>query len=206
MSKKLSIGTIKKELMDAMVNNVNIINSFGKHEDIKKTSDYINRNIFSNLNIDESFTSEASYISFDVSYERKSYGITIIVRVYRGLRDNNRVDVICDAITDIVNELYPYHTSFINMPIRNDRNYIERQIHFLVAQDDADKYAEALKAEEDPIEAMGEWIDRVSNCIEKFEKFYNSKNTIIVNCDGTITISGDNIKILSSNNRGENDE
>lgn len=206
MNKKLSIGTIKKELMDAMVNNVNIIDSFRKHEDIKKTSDYINRNIFSNLNIDEPFTSEDSYISFDVSYyERKSYGITIIVRVYRGLRDNNRADVICDTITNIVNELYPYHTSFINIPIRNDRNYIERQIHFLVAQDDADKYAEALKAEEDPIEDIGEWIDRVSNCIEKFEKFYNSENTIIVNCDG-ITISGDNIKILSSNNKGENDE
>lgn len=197
MSKKLSIGTIKKELMDAMVNNVNIIDSFGKHEDVKTTSDYINRNIFSHLNIDELSASEASYINFDVYYERRRYEITIIVRAYKLLKDN-REDVICDAITDIVNELYPYHTYFTNMSIRNNKNYIERQIRFFVSQDDADKYAKSLKEEEeDPVETMGEWVNRVDDCIEKFEKFCNSQNSITVNCDGAITISGDNIKFLS---------
>lgn len=198
MSKKLSIGTIKKELMDAMVNNVNIIDSFGKHEDVKKTSDYINRNIFNHLATNDVYTCVDSFINFDVSYEHRTYGIIIIVRSHEDLKENH-TDIICDAITDIVNELYPYHSYFKNMPVRRNDKFIERQIHFFVSQDDADKYEESLKEEEeDPVEAMLKWNARVNDCIEKVENFCNSKNSIIVNCDGAITISGDNIKFLSS--------
>ena len=46
MKKELSIIAIKEELLNAFINNMQIINSFTKHETIKKTTDYINRNIF----------------------------------------------------------------------------------------------------------------------------------------------------------------
>lgn len=138
MSKELSIGTIKKELMDAIVNNVSIIESFGKHENIKKITEYINRNIFSHINTYNTCTDADSYINLDVAYERGKYRVIIIVRSHKSL--GNRADTICDAITDIIYELYPYYTSFINIPIRKNDNFIERQIYFLVSQDDADKY------------------------------------------------------------------
>ena len=62
MSKELNIATIKKELMDAFLNNVEIINSFRKYEDIKKTTDYMNRNIFNHLNTEEDYTITDKFI------------------------------------------------------------------------------------------------------------------------------------------------
>lgn len=138
MTKELSIKSIKEELMDAFLNNVQIINSFGKYEDIKKTTDYINRNIFNHLNTEEDFTTTDNFINFDVAYERDCYKVIIIVKSHRNLvntKDNvNCLDAMCESIREIVDEVCPYHTSYFDRPVRRDDYYVERQIGFTLEE------------------------------------------------------------------------
>ena len=65
MTKELSIKSIKEELMDALLGDMRIINSFFNKGE-KKVKDYIGRNIFGYLNENASCGYTDTYINFDV--------------------------------------------------------------------------------------------------------------------------------------------
>lgn len=129
--------------MDAFLNNVQIINSFNKYDDIKKNTDYINRNIFNHLNTEEDYTTTDKFINFDVTYKRCYYEVIIILKAHRSLvntKDSvNCLDVMCESIREIVDEIYPYHVSYFDRPVRRGDYYVERQIGFTLSVNDKQK-------------------------------------------------------------------
>lgn len=175
MTKELSIATIKEELMDAFLNNVQIINSFGKYEDIKKTTDYINRNIFNHLNTEEDYTTTDKFINFDVTYERGSYKVIIIVKAHRSLvntKDSvNCLDVMCNSIREIIDEVCPYYECYFDRPVRRGDYYVERQIGFTLE--------ECFRSQ---------WL-------KEFTDNDNTENSISVDVKGNVTIKANNIVI-----------
>lgn len=148
MTKELSITSIKKELMDAFLNNVEIINSFRKYEDIKKITDYMNRNIFNHLNTEEDYTITDKFINFDVTYERDSYRVIIIVKAHRSLVNTkesvNCLDIICSSIKEIADEVCPYYECYFDRPVRRGDYYVERQIGFTLHECFRRKWLEEL--------------------------------------------------------------
>ena len=177
MTKELSIKSIKKELMDAFLNNVQIINSFNKYEDIKKTTDYINRNIFNYLNTEEDYTTTDKSVNFDVTYERDSYRVIIIVKAHKSLVSTNDsvncLDVMCESIREIVDEVCPYHVSYFDRPVRRGDSYVERQIGFTLEECFRKKWLEEhTKTSKDDVE-----------------------NGISIDIKGNVTIKSNNITI-----------
>lgn len=177
MTNELSIKSIKEELMDAFLNNVQIINSFNKYDDIKKTTDYINRNIFNHLNTEEDYTKTDKFINFDVTYERDSYRVIIIVKAHRSLvnsKDNvNCLDDMCSSIKEIVDEICPYYECYFDRPIRRGDYYVERQIGFTLYESYRRNWLEEhVKTSKD-----------------------NAENSISVDVKGNVTIKANNITI-----------
>ncbi len=163
MAKELSIATIKKEFMDALLNNVQIINSFGKYEDIKKTTDYINRNIFNHLNSREDYAITDKFVNFDVSYEKDSYRVIIIVKVHRDLfnitDDTNCLDVMCSSIREIIDELYPYCVGYSDRPVRRGDYYVERQITFTLYEEKRKQWIrDNMKVSDEETNHPIEWV------------------------------------------------
>ena len=177
MTKELSIKSIKEELMDAFLNNVQIINSFRKYEDIKKTTDYINRNIFNHLNTEEDYEIIDKFINFDVAYEIGCYEVIIIVKAHRSLvntKDNvNCLDAMCESIREIVDEVCPYHASYIDRPVRRGDSYVERQIGFTLE--------ECFRKQ---------WLEEHAKISKN-----DVENGITIDVKGNVTIKGNNISI-----------
>ena len=177
MTKELSIKSIKEELMDAFLNNVQIINSFRKYEDIKKTTDYINRNIFNHLNTEEDYEIIDKFINFDVAYEIGCYEVIIIVKAHRGLvntKDNvNCLDAMCESIREIVDEVCPYHANYFDRPVIRGDYYVERQIGFTLE--------ECFRKQ---------WLEELAETSK-----HDTENGISVDVKGNVTIKANNITI-----------
>lgn len=177
MKKELSITTIKDELMEEFLNNMQIVNSFTKHETLKKTTDYINRNIFNHLNTKEDYIRRDNFINLDVSYERDSYRVIVVLKAHRDLvsaKGNvNCLDIMCDSIKEIVDEVCPYYKDYYNRPVRRNDSYVERQISFTLYECHRRK-----------------WLEKHVDISKD-----NTENSISVDLDGNITIKGNNIHI-----------
>ena len=136
-TKELSVENIKKELMDAFLNDMRIINSF-TNKNVKKTTDYIGKNIFDYLESSEGRWLTDTYINFDVDDEENGYGICITLKMHKDcVRQNNKnkLDTIANIISDIVNELYPYRIAFVNRSVGCENHYVERKICFSLVKD-----------------------------------------------------------------------
>lgn len=148
MTKELSIATIKKELMDAFLGDTRIINSFYNKE-VKKVKDYIGINIFGHLNENASCYYTDTDIHFDVMKSRGCYDVFVILKAHKDLIKNeavNCLDNISECIEEIVNELYPYHMSFSNIPVDVvSDNYVRRNIRFSLRPLDKDGYGKSLE-------------------------------------------------------------
>ena len=147
MTKELSIKSIKKELMDAFLGDMRIINSFANKE-VKKVTDYIGTNICGYLYDNENGIYTDTYIHFDVMKSRGCYDVFIILKADKKLIRNeavNCLDDISECIEEIVNELYPYHKSYSDAPVNVvSDNYVRRNIRFSLRQDDAEKYEKSV--------------------------------------------------------------
>lgn len=148
MTKELSIKSIKKELMDALLGDMRIINSFSNKGE-KKVKDYIGTNIFGYLNENASCSYTDAFINFDVMKNRGCYDVFIILKVDKCLMKNeavNCLDDISECIEEIVNELYPYHKLFSNVPVNVvGDNYVRRNIRFTLRPIDKDGYEKSLE-------------------------------------------------------------
>ena len=148
MTKELSIKSIKKELMDALLGDMRIINSFGSKE-VRKVREYIGTNIFGYLNENASCGYTDTYINFDVMKNRGCYDVFIILKVDKCLMKNeavNCLDDISECIEEIVNELFPYHKSYSDVPIDVvSDDYVRRNIRFSLRPIDKDGYEKSLE-------------------------------------------------------------
>ena len=148
MAKELSIKSIKEELMDALLGDMRIINSFSNKGE-KKVKDYIGRNIFGYLNENSSCSYTDTYINFDVMKSRGCYDVFVILKTHKDLVKNeavNCLDDISECIEEIVNEVYPYHKSFSDVPIDVvSDNYVKRNIRFSLRPLDKDGYEKSLE-------------------------------------------------------------
>lgn len=178
MSKELNIATIKKELMDALLNNVQIIDSFPSDENIKKVTDYIGKNIFNYLDDDVLNTITSAFVNFDVSQNKGSYHVYIVAKIHKDslskTNGENKLDILANAITDVVNELYSYHKAFLNQPRVRDDRYAERQICFTLYKGDKEKYEceNVMLKKEEPEKGLTEIVTELRNDV------YDIKATI----------------------------
>ena len=151
MTKELSIKSIKEELMDAFLGDMRIINSFGGKE-VRKVREYIGTNIFGYLNENASCGYTDTYINFDVMKNRGCYDVFIILKVDKCLMKNeavNCLDDISECIEEIVNELFPYHKSYSDVPIDVvSDDYVRRNIRFTLRPIDKDGYEKSLEDSE----------------------------------------------------------
>ena len=172
MSKELSIITIKEELMDAFLGDVRIINSFN-NKDVKKTTDYIGKNIFSYLNEStDCCTTTDTYINFDVSKSKNCYDVLINLKAHNDIlcyRNEvvNSLDVISGAIEELVKELYPYNKFYSNMPVRSGDRFARRDIRFSLRVKDYEDYISKMKQEEESTKDIQEFINDCIKCIDK---------------------------------------
>lgn len=126
MTKELSIKTIKKELMDALLNNMDVINYFKEY--IEKGT-HISK-LYNNFIFDYDLSRiVGDYIAVEVS-EYDSPGATNIgdmeymVTIKMGLKREEKVYDMSTVITGIVNKLYPDRKKFSNVPFTTVDNCI----------------------------------------------------------------------------------
>lgn len=130
-SKPLSIENIKKELMDAFLSDMRIINSFADKRD--KTTDYIRKNVFDYLDEINSCNRTDSYICFDVAQRNNNYEVYVVIKTHKDILDKdgeNRLDYLASIIEGIVKKAYPYMTRYQNNPKMCANHYAERHIYF----------------------------------------------------------------------------
>ena len=148
MTKELSIKTIKEELMNALLEDMRIINSFSNKGE-KKVKDYIGKNIFGYLNENASCSYTDTYIHFDVMKSRGCYDVFVILKSHKDLVKNeavNGLDDISEWIEEIVNGVYPYHKSYSDVPVNAvSNNYVRRNIKFTLRPIDKDGYEKSLE-------------------------------------------------------------
>ena len=103
--------------------------------------------------------------------------VSIVLKVHKDLLRNdatNCMDDLSDYIEEIVNELYPYHKSYSDVPINIVSNkYARRNIRFSLCSDDAKEYEKTLEDEEEfdnPSDYLNNFFVRAEKCIDKCEK------------------------------------
>lgn len=117
--KELSIETIKKELIDKFVNNMDILRylEVERHNDVKLSQvqntfiyDYDKPNVSGNfITVDV-----AEYVSSKVSIRDFT---KYVVSIKIGLENENNLDNIATIIKKIVLNVYPYIKKYNNVPI-----------------------------------------------------------------------------------------
>lgn len=120
MEKELSIETIKKEIIDRMINNVEVLKYLNADKFIGKDgklSDIYNALIFDY----DSGNNNGSYIAVEVAehevhdnikYRAKKY----IVSIKLGLEHKKNLDKFASLIKDIVSELFPGRHGLSDVP------------------------------------------------------------------------------------------
>jgi len=126
MTKELSIATIKKELMDALLNNMDIL----KYLQVEK---YLDRgikmtNIYNTLIFDyDASNINGDYIAVDVAEHEYSplanAGHDFIVIIKMGLVSEKDLDKMSEIVKDIITKLYPNRERYSNIPIKMSTKY-----------------------------------------------------------------------------------
>lgn len=120
MTKELSIESIKKEIIDKLINNMDLLKYL---EADKKVSEGMKLNDLYNSCIFDYDSSCAcgDYISVEVAEYDTPRAVNTTDRTYRvnikmGLKNEENICAMSKVITDIVNKLYPCRKRFSNMP------------------------------------------------------------------------------------------
>lgn len=121
MAKELSIESIKKEIIDKLMNNMEVLKYL---EADKKVIDGTKLEQFHNCFIFDHDSSHAwgDYIAVDVSeydsHRAINFGdMTYMVTIKMGLKEEKNVCAMSIVVTDIINELYPDRKKFSNVPV-----------------------------------------------------------------------------------------
>ena len=110
-----------------MTNTQRILKAFTENEDIMKViangnefslGEYINRNIFNNVNLNDTLPHTGSYIYFDeCGFEDKTL-FTFVVRSPKD-KELNHTNALCNSILEIIEYLFPDNQ---NLKVESEKN------------------------------------------------------------------------------------
>ncbi len=110
-----------------MTNTQRILKAFTENEDIMKviangnefsSGEYINRNIFNNVNLNDTLPHTGSYIYFDeCGFEDKTL-FTFVVRSPKD-KELNHTNALCNSILEIIEYLFPDNQ---NLKVESEKN------------------------------------------------------------------------------------
>ena len=147
MTKELSIENIKKDIIDKLLNDLDILNHFKKYTKDGYNipiSKFLNQLIFDcdATNVGEDYISvevAEHEINRPVIPDYKKY----IVSIKMGLKKEYDICKMATTVTDIVNGLYPERTNYSNLPFKtksiwNDCEYekLHRVITFTIIEEE----------------------------------------------------------------------
>lgn len=130
MTKELSINGIKKEIIDKLMNNMDILKYLNTERFINEG--YKISDLYDNIIFDYDISNEISgdYIAVEVAeYEpNPSYPnykkYSVIIKFGLGYSGKKNLDKIAEAIKNIISELYPDREYYSNVPFYvKRRNY-----------------------------------------------------------------------------------
>lgn len=130
MEKELSIATIKKELMDELLNNMDILKYVASRyiKDGMKISEIYNRVIFDH----DSSSAGTEYITVEVAEHQTSIvhdGKKYVVHIKIGLAEEQYLDDVASIVSGIISKLYPNRKKFTNIPFHRKEYYRYDGIH-----------------------------------------------------------------------------
>lgn len=124
--KELSIKSIKEEIVNKLLNNMDILQYLQAEELLKEG--YTITNLRNNIIFDYDAGYRENYISVEVAEADLRISTNTDKKYMVVIKMNTRKEEkMCDmsyVITDIVNELYPYRRNFSNTAIRVNDNCI----------------------------------------------------------------------------------
>ncbi|MCF2642216.1 hypothetical protein I6E50_07335 [Roseburia hominis] len=122
MTKELSIKSIKENIVDKLLNNMDVLNYLEAKEFMEgthlKISELRNNLIFDH----DSSHAYDNYIAVDVSENEYSplanagHDFTVIIKM--GLRQESNIDKMSETIKDIITKIYPDRNRYSNIPIK----------------------------------------------------------------------------------------
>lgn len=147
------IMTNTQRVLKALIENEDIMRILANGNEFRP-DEYINRNIFNNVNLNDTLSHTDSYIYFD---ERGFEDKTLFTFVVRSPKDKelNHTNALCNSILGIVDYIFPSNKN-LNVSMKENKYFDET------------------------------WIDFELN---------KTTNTITLNFDGDVTLSGNNIKL-----------
>lgn len=149
------IMTNIQRVLKALIENEDIMRILANGNGFRP-DEYINRNIFNNVNLNDTLPHTDSYIYFDeCDFEEKTL-FTFVVRSPKD-KELNHTTVLSNSILEIIEYIFPENK---NLKVATEKN----------------KYFDET------------WID--------FE-LHKITNTILLNFDGNVVLSGSNIKLQS---------
>ncbi len=148
MTKELSIENIKKEIMDKLMNNMEVL----KYLEVERflNEGYKIENLYNNFIFDyDSSHATGDYITVEVSEYDSQIGTNVndkryVVTIKMGLKREENVCNMASVITDIVDKIYPDRKRFSNVPFKivdnclsvNDYGYSPAPIVHMISLED----------------------------------------------------------------------
>lgn len=121
MAKELSIESIKKEIIDKLMNNMEVLKYL---EADKRVAEGMKLNNLYNVCIfdHDSSCAYGNYITVEVAEYDTARVIDTMARTYgiaikMGLKNEENICAMSKVITDIINKLYPDRKRFSNVPV-----------------------------------------------------------------------------------------
>lgn len=130
MVKELSIESIKRDIVDKLLNDLDILNHFKKYT---KGYNITIPNFLNSLIFDYDTTEHAGdYISVEVAEYEINRLINsdckrYIVSIKMSLDRESDICKMATTISNIVNRLYPERTDYSNLPFKTKRVYDDRE-------------------------------------------------------------------------------
>lgn len=133
MTKELSIEKIKKELIDKLLNNMDILKYLNAERLLNEG--YKISNLHNNLIYDYDIPDiEGNYIAVEVAEYTNTLNTNAsnqkyTVSIKMGLVDRECLDSLAAVVKNIITELYPHKKRFSNVPFYTKRYGYNNKIH-----------------------------------------------------------------------------
>ena len=128
MTEELSIENIKKELIDKLLNNMDILKYLNAEMLLKEG--YKISNLYNNLIYDYDVPDiEGKYIAVEVAEYINASIQKYAVSIKMGLVDKEYLDSLASVVKKIITELYPHKKRFSNVPFHTKRYGYNNDIH-----------------------------------------------------------------------------
>ena len=140
MTKELSIESIKKELIDKLLNNMDILKYLEAERLLKEG--YKISNLYNNLIYDYDIPDiEGNHIAVEVAEYTNALNRKYTVSIKMGLINEKYLGGLASVIKKIITELYPHNKRFSNVPFHtkhygynNTHRRLNREISFEIEE------------------------------------------------------------------------